>query len=49
MQTPSFVSYPADKQPLVGESAFDKEPIDDKNTIFGMKRILGRSFDDPEV
>ncbi|KAI9890844.1 MAG: Heat shock protein ssb1 [Vezdaea aestivalis] len=46
--TPSFVSF-TDKERLIGESAKNQAAMNPKNTIFDIKRLIGRRFDDPTV
>jgi heat shock protein 4 len=46
--TPSLVSL-TDKQRFLGEGAKNQEISNFKNTISGLKRLIGRSFQDPEV
>ncbi|KAI9855681.1 MAG: Heat shock protein ssb1 [Vezdaea acicularis] len=46
--TPSFVSF-TDKERLIGESAKNQAAMNPQNTIFDIKRLIGRRFDDPIV
>jgi len=46
--TPSFVSF-TDKERLVGEGAKNQAAMNAANTIFDVKRLIGRPFDDPIV
>ncbi|KAF7961277.1 hypothetical protein EAE96_000943 [Botrytis aclada] len=46
--TPSFVSF-TDKERLIGESAKNNAAMNPKNTIFDIKRLIGRRFDDPHT
>ncbi|KAI9668982.1 MAG: Heat shock protein ssb1 [Trizodia sp. TS-e1964] len=46
--TPSFVSF-TDKERLIGESAKNQAAMNPVNTIFDIKRLIGRRFDDPTV
>ncbi|EKD18210.1 hypothetical protein LZ554_008428 [Drepanopeziza brunnea f. sp. 'monogermtubi'] len=46
--TPSFVSF-TDKERLIGESAKNNAAMNARNTIFDIKRLIGRRFDDPTV
>jgi L1 cell adhesion molecule like protein len=46
--TPSFVSF-TDKERLIGESAKNQAAMNPRNTVFDIKRLIGRRFDDPTV
>ncbi|WVR06056.1 hypothetical protein IAU60_003084 [Kwoniella sp. DSM 27419] len=46
--TPSLVSFTA-RQRHIGESAKTAETSNFKNTVGSLKRLIGRSFNDPEV
>jgi len=46
--TPSFVAF-TDEERLVGESAKNQALLDPKRSIYVVKRLMGRKFDDPEV
>ncbi|KAG2495521.1 hypothetical protein HYH03_006464 [Edaphochlamys debaryana] len=46
--TPAYVAF-ADTGRLVGEAARDRALLDPKRTVYGVKHLLGRTFDDPEV
>jgi heat shock protein 5 len=46
--TPSFVAF-TDEERLVGESAKNQALIEPKRSIFVVKRLIGRKFDDAEV
>ena len=46
--TPSVVSF-NDKEVLVGEKAINKLITDPKNTIYSIKRLIGRDYNDKEV
>ncbi|KAI9806960.1 MAG: Heat shock protein ssb1 [Piccolia ochrophora] len=46
--TPSFVSF-TEKERLIGESAKNQAAMNPRNTIFDIKRLIGRRFDDPTV
>ncbi|KAJ4771795.1 Heat shock 70 kDa protein [Rhynchospora pubera] len=48
LTTPSYVSF-TEKGRLVGESAFNNAAMDPINTIYGVKRLIGRRFSDPNV
>src|SRR3546814_11423495 len=47
--TPSVVAYTDDGQTLVGCSAKRPEVTNPLNTLFAVKRLAGRRFDDAEV
>ncbi|KAL0957004.1 hypothetical protein HGRIS_003104 [Hohenbuehelia grisea] len=46
--TPSLVAF-GPKQRAIGEAAKTQETSNFKNTIGSLKRLIGRTFDDPEV
>ncbi|KAG8527079.1 Heat shock protein ssb1 [Bacidia gigantensis] len=46
--TPSFVSF-TDEERLIGESAKNQAAMNPANTIFDIKRLIGRRFDDHVV
>ena len=46
--TPSFVAF-TDEERLVGEAAKNQALIDPKRSIYVVKRLIGRKFDDGEV
>ncbi|GAQ43580.1 Hsp70 chaperone [Aspergillus niger] len=46
--TPSFVSF-TDKERLIGEAAKNQAAMNPTNTIFDIKRLIGRRFEDPIV
>ncbi|HEY1554612.1 MAG TPA: Hsp70 family protein [Kofleriaceae bacterium] len=46
---PSVVSFHPNGGVVVGASAKQRKVIDPKNTIFSIKRLIGRSFDSAEV
>jgi len=46
--TPSVVAF-TDTERLVGEAAKNQAAMNPQNTLFGVKRLIGRTFDDPTV
>ena len=47
--TPSVVAFPESGERLVGQIARRQAITNPENTIFAVKRLIGRRFDDPEV
>ena len=47
--TPSIVAYTKDGEILVGNPAKRQAVTNAKNTIYAVKRLIGRKFDDSEV
>ncbi len=47
--TPSVVAYAEDGEVLVGQSAKRQAVTNPKNTLFAIKRLIGRRFKDKEV
>lgn len=47
--TPSIVAYTDDGEVLVGQSAKRQAVTNPDNTLFAVKRLIGRRFDDPVV
>ena len=47
--TPSIVAYTEDGEVLVGASAKRQAVTNPKNTIYAVKRLIGRRFDEKEV
>ncbi|MDA7445346.1 molecular chaperone DnaK [Candidatus Pelagibacter ubique] len=47
--TPSVVAFTEDGEKLVGQPAKRQAVTNPENTIFAVKRLIGRSFDDPTV
>jgi len=47
--TPSIVAFSKNGERLVGQTAKRQATINPENTIFSVKRFIGRHFDDPET
>ncbi|MBE8158265.1 MAG: molecular chaperone DnaK [Betaproteobacteria bacterium] len=47
--TPSVVAFADDGQTLVGAAAKRQAITNPKNTLFAVKRLIGRRFDSPEI
>lgn len=47
--TPSYVAWTSDGQRLVGDSAKNQAASNPSNTVFDVKRLIGRKFSDPTV
>jgi molecular chaperone DnaK len=47
--TPSIVAFTDDDQVLVGQSAKRQAVTNPQNTLFAIKRLIGRRYDEPEV
>ena len=47
--TPSIVGFAASGERLVGQSARRQAMTNAENTIYAVKRLMGRKFEDPEV
>ena len=45
--TPSIVAFSQDGERLVGQSAKRQAVTNPTNTFFAIKRLIGRSYDDP--
>ncbi len=45
--TPSMVAFTKEGEKLVGQSAKRQAVTNPENTLFGIKRLIGRTFDDP--
>ncbi|XVF31369.1 hypothetical protein REPUB_Repub16aG0139900 [Reevesia pubescens] len=46
--TPSWVAF-TDTERLIGEAAMNQAALNAERTIFDVKRLIGRKFDDPEI
>ncbi|HEY0087475.1 MAG TPA: Hsp70 family protein, partial [Candidatus Lokiarchaeia archaeon] len=47
--TPSIIALTKNNERLVGVTAKRQQITNPKNTIFSIKRLIGRRFSDPEV
>ena len=47
--TPSIIAYTAEGETLVGQPAKRQSVTNPKNTLFAIKRLIGRRFEDEEV
>jgi len=47
--TPSIVAFAADEDRLVGQIAKRQAVTNPQHTVFAVKRLIGRKFDDPNV
>ncbi|MCI2285178.1 molecular chaperone DnaK [Colwellia sp. MSW7] len=47
--TPSIIAYTEDGETLVGQPAKRQSVTNPKNTLFAIKRLIGRRFEDEEV
>jgi molecular chaperone DnaK (HSP70) len=47
--TPSYVAWLTDGQRLVGDAAKNQAASNPSNTVFDIKRLIGRKFSDPTV
>ena len=47
--TPSVVAFTDENEKLIGQPAKRQAVTNPENTIFAVKRLIGRNFDDPTV
>jgi heat shock protein 5 len=47
--TPSYVAWTSDGQRLVGDAAKNQASSNPTNTVFDVKRLIGRKFSDQSV
>lgn len=47
--TPSMVAFNEKNERLVGQTAKRQAVTNPENTVFGIKRLIGRKYDSPEV
>ena len=47
--TPSVVAYTADGERLIGEAAKNQGSMNPENTVFDVKRLIGRKYASKEV
>ena len=47
--TPSYVAWTDDNQRLIGDAAKNQAPSNPTNTVFDVKRLIGRKFGDASV
>jgi endoplasmic reticulum chaperone BiP len=47
--TPSYVSFGSNNERLVGDAAKNQATLNPENTIFDVKRLIGRDFSDESV
>ncbi len=47
--TPSYVAWTSDGQRLVGDAAKNQAATNPTNTVFDIKRLIGRKYSDPSV
>ncbi|KAK3593142.1 hypothetical protein CHS0354_018272 [Potamilus streckersoni] len=47
--TPSYIAFTPDGERLIGDVAKNQLTSNPENTIFDVKRLLGRTWDDPNV
>ena len=47
--TPSYVAFTSDGERLIGDAAKNQLTSNPENTVFDVKRLIGRTWDDPSV
>ena len=47
--TPSYVAFTPDGERLIGDAAKNQLTSNPENTVFDVKRLIGRTWDDPNV
>ena len=47
--TPSYVAFTPEGERLIGDSAKNQLTTNPENTVFDVKRLVGRTWDDPSV
>ncbi|CAF3878111.1 unnamed protein product [Rotaria sp. Silwood2] len=47
--TPSYVAFTSDGERLIGDAAKNQLTSNPENTVFDVKRLIGREFNDPSV
>ena len=47
--TPSMVAFTADGEKLVGDSAYNQANSNYENTLYEVKRLIGKKFSDKEA
>lgn len=45
--TPSYIAFGEEGERLIGDEAFNQLTANPENTIFDVKRFIGRTYDDP--
>jgi len=47
--TPSYVAWADDGERMIGDSAKNQATINPENTVFDVKRLIGRKYEDKSV
>jgi len=47
--TPSYVAFTPEGERLIGEAAKNQAALNPENTLYDIKRLIGRRYDDPTV